>query len=632
MLRFAESLVFSRVRCPADPGTARAQTAVAMSLRILLLALVSAHALACVGSEASIKSGEEEEAPVDGAFDSFRNPTDLGELRLGESTRGELTRDARYLAWTFELNGDAEVSLSTGDAGAGEVDTVAYLYREGERGWGRYIARNDDADGSLFSRITRSLGAGRYRILVKGYSTRTVGAFALASICEGPGCPVTVEPTACLFGASFGELETRVNVTNRQTLNAAWPFIDSQRAQIVIALQQSSHTDVTTVEEAFMRVDGGVIETWWLYDEAGARSFTAFTYGAGDNLYGAIFFGQTTTLVASIRDGFYEGCTVRAETCALGNRYRELLASTAFEAVLSTRILDASGLAPSRAVQLVRAVQVAYADATTATEALASVDGGEVNLTQLQHRATGRVITAYEYGAGDNSYGAIFLGDTTELVASITDGDFYDCAFFDEGTPGTGVGVGADCNDTIVCATGLRCEGIVGEVGFGKCASTATLPNQGMECASDAACGEGLVCAGVTGGYGLCNPQWMRGSFSEDGSVAIPDGDPAGLSRTLYAYGLATVSTDVEVRALIRHEFPGDLLVTLTNPSGTESVLFDGERDEWDTTDIELDGPVSGFPGDESVNGGWTLRIIDRAARDMGTLERWSLGLTSRWD
>jgi subtilisin-like proprotein convertase family protein len=604
-----------------------------MKYRSSLLALVAAHAFSCVGSDPSLlKSGEEEAAPVDGAFDSFRAPTDLGTLRLGETVRAELSRDARFLAWTFELTDDATVTLATGDAGAGEVDTVAYLYREGARGWGRYVARNDDVDGTLFSRITEELGVGRYRILVKGYSSRTFGAFSLASSCDGPGCPVSIEPSACLFGAELSDLESRVRVTNRQTLDAAWPFIDSQRAQIVTAVQQSAHTDVVTVEEAFARVDGGVIESWWLLDEAGARSFVAYSYGAGDNVYGAIFFGQSTALVASIRDGFFEGCTVRAQTCALGGSYRALLDSTAFEAVLSTTIRDASSLTPSRAVQLTRAAQVAYDEVTTAAEALATVDEGLVNLTQLQHRATGRIVTAYEYGAGDNSSGAVFLGDTTELVASITDGDIYDCAFFDEGTPGTGAGVGADCNETTVCAEGLRCEGFVAEVGFGKCAPTTRLPNDGMACSSDAVCGEGLVCAGVTSGYGLCNPQWMRGSFSEGTSVAIPDGDPAGVSRTLYAYGLATVSTDVEVRALIRHEFPGDLRVTLTNPSGTEVVLFDGERDEWETTDIELDGPVRGFPGDESVNGAWVLRIVDRAARDVGTLERWALDLTSRWD
>lgn len=469
-------------------------------------------AVACAAPEA--KPATESDVPVDGAFDSFRNPTDLGELTLGEATQGELTRRDQFLAWTFSLTDDATVSLFTGDAGDGEVDTVAYLYQEGERGWGRYLERNDDFGDSYFSRVTMELGVGRYRILVKGYSSRTEGRFTLDSTCDGPGCPSEV-------------------------------------------------------------------------------------------------------------------------ACGLGTTYHELLDSSAFTIGSRVVVRDVATLDARQSVQLFRAVQTTYTEVTNASEALMAVDGDEVNLTELRHR-DGRVVRAYEFGAGDNSYGAIFYGDTTEIAARIVDGDLMDCTFVDDGSaPELGL-EGDDCNDTLLCSADLRCNGFVADAGFGKCISTERLPNEGADCDSDAACGEGAICAGLTRGYGLCAPAWMRGSFADalDGmaSVAIPDAQPAGVARTITAYGLATVDTDVVIAATIRHEFPGDLLVTLTNPSDNEVVVFDGRVNAWEDENVVLTGPVSGFSGDESVNGVWTLRVMDREARDVGSLEGWALTITSRWD
>lgn len=50
-------------------------------------------------------------------------------------------------------------------------------------------------------------------------------------------------------------------------------------------------------------------------------------------------------------------------------------------------------------------------------------------MIDLRHGPTGTTVRAFEYGAGDNSYGAIFKGGTTERLASIVDLTYYDCAF-----------------------------------------------------------------------------------------------------------------------------------------------------------------------------------------------------------
>ena len=93
-------------------------------------------------------------------------------------------------AWTFEVSRSAYVSVSTAASNA-RLDTVLYLFRGSSEGdWGRYIDRNDDTGGTLLSAITRRpLGAGRYQVLVQGYSGLERGPFELAAACSGLGCP-----------------------------------------------------------------------------------------------------------------------------------------------------------------------------------------------------------------------------------------------------------------------------------------------------------------------------------------------------------------------------------------------------------------------------------------------------------
>jgi len=99
---------------------------------------------------------------------------------------------------------------------------------------------------------------------------------------------------------------------------------------------------------------------------------------------------------------------------------------------------------PVRERQLVRAVQVAYEEATTLAEALDIVDPGGVNLIDLRHVATGRVYRAYEYGAGENSYGAIFEGEGLEMVSAITDDYLNECNTRDRAVEVEGVAFSAD--------------------------------------------------------------------------------------------------------------------------------------------------------------------------------------------
>ncbi len=442
--------------------------------------VIAALGAGCI--DPATDKGAESALPGEGAADSFQKPTEHGAIGFDATATARLLKKEQHHTWTFALTGDAEVDLVTGPPSAGgpEVDTVLYLYKRKPAGnWGSWIARNDDADGTLWSSVTRDLGAGEYRVLVKGYSSATRGDFAVTVGCAGAGC------------------------------------------------------------------------------------------------------------VAAPSD-----------ECLLGTTYHELMADPGFAPLYSAKIYDAATLSPLQRDQVILAVhQSSHTDVVTIEEAFAAVDQGEINVTELQHVTTGQILRAYEYGAGDNSYGAVIYGGTLVLAASIRDGDLYDCTFV------------------------ARPAG--------------PIPGEGASCTSDPACGDTrLICAGLTRAeVGQCLPLWMRGTFDDvAGGVTIPDAGT--LRRDLTVFGLATVDTDVELRATIAHPKASQLLVYLQNPATAEVLVWDGPARGADAdadSYAEIDGPVR-FSGDEQVNGTWTLRIVDLTGGEVGTLSDWHLTVTSRWD
>jgi hypothetical protein len=477
-------------------------------MKALPFALVCVLAGGCVDE---LEKGDEDEAPsVDGKDDSFAKPIDHGAIAFDTAAESALAATAKFHAWDFTLSGDAKIVMTTGKPAAGGkmIDTVLYLYKEGATSWGPYIARNDDVGESLWSKITKNLGAGHYRVLVKGYAATTTGKFGVKVACTGAGCAAPEPEAACLLPDTFGEWRTSpdYNTYSDRKVTSPSELERLEADQIILALHQSSHTDVRTVEEAFARVDGG-----------------------------------------------------------------------------------------------------------------------EINIVERAHRATNQIIVGIEYGAGDNSYGALLYYNTVDLAAPIHDGDLLDCTFE---PPGALVGEGDDCRAQSECPTGLRCTGLT--AGHGVCVSLVNLPGEDASCTTDAQCGAGLVCNGKNYGSGMCAAAWTRGTFDSIPGDPIPDNGE--LKTYLTAYGLATVDNDVNVRLDITHGRPNQLRIFLRNAAGSDVLVWDGPTQPTVSgTALHLDQPV-GFSGDESVNGSWSLRIVDTAAGHTGTVTRWGLTLGSRWD
>lgn len=389
------------------------------------LVLVPFALLACDDTK-----GPEDNIPEDGKLDSFRSPTDHGVISFGSVAIAKLSAAEQHHTWTMSLSAPAHLHAFTARVPhAASIDTVLYLYKRTATGWGAYIERNDDDGRNHWSSIDRELTAGEYRVLVKGYSASTKGSFNLTVDCDGAGC---APASTCVFGSTYGDIVGNPNlvVSSSQRVTSPANLSDLDKARIISALHQSSHTDVMTIEEALAAADQGEVNVVRLYEPAAARTYTAVEYGAGDNSYGAIFYWDTADIVASIHDGDLEHCTVKPEVCLVGSSWNDLKTNPAFTRTSSRVVTMASELSGVPAQQALAAIKIAYDDSTDLADGLTKIDDGGLNVITLKHATSGASVDVFEYGAGDNSYGAVFRAGTLSTAAEIHDLDFYGCSLF----------------------------------------------------------------------------------------------------------------------------------------------------------------------------------------------------------
>ncbi len=112
-------------------------------------------------------------------------------------------------------------------------------------------------------------------------------------------------------------------------------------------------------------------------------------------------------------------------------------------------------------------------------------------------------------------------------------------------------------------------------------------------------------------------------------SVAIPDNNKTGISRTL------SVSQDliieaVQIKLSVTHTYPGDLAFELYSPSGTKSIVLNGNSAMgFESRSQNLSSVVltsNAFYGEHS-NGTWTLKVIDIFNSDTGTLTNFRINI-----
>ncbi|HWQ13537.1 MAG TPA: proprotein convertase P-domain-containing protein [Roseiflexaceae bacterium] len=110
----------------------------------------------------------------------------------------------------------------------------------------------------------------------------------------------------------------------------------------------------------------------------------------------------------------------------------------------------------------------------------------------------------------------------------------------------------------------------------------------------------------------------------------IPDNTPAGIVRELELAEDGTIDA-IEVDIDITHTYIGDLEVTLTAPSGRLVVLHQragGAADNLIATYRSVTHAGLGGLRGQPLRGTWRLHVADRAAIDVGKLNRWALRIT----
>ena len=369
---------------------------------------------------------------ADGAADSWGSPTRFGALFQGVWQFGHVdpSSSIRFPTWDFSVDGAASVTITTREAPTDEPEltaTALYLYQQRDDGTYRRIARALPADGEGFATLTRALDEGTYRVLAKGLSGDAYGGFMLRMDCTGDGCEAGPQ---CLFGSGeFHEIrdvhegsllsygDTRLTVTSQMT--------DALKQQIIAAVRESSHDDVTTIEQAFDAVDLGEINRYWMWDDLRGESIYAIEYGAGDNSYGAFFHDNAPTPIAAIHDGYLDECTWAPRACVFGQYKNEAQFMPEMKRTGLRELAPTDPIDPRLESQIRAALSYGEPGETVA-ELIEMTDDGTVTIEQLEH-ADGRKFIGIHWYGGDNPVGAFFPADSDAPAAQISDGEIGNC-------------------------------------------------------------------------------------------------------------------------------------------------------------------------------------------------------------
>ncbi len=281
----------------------------------LKLAAIAVLAFACSESEDAGKGPAPADPITDPKSDSFRAPVEHGKVTFGTRVETAFAEGARFHAFDFELSGSASVKITT-DSTDTDRDTVAYLYESADGAWGRYLEKNDDYDpGTFFSQISADLGAGKFRVLVRGYSRAEKGDFGVVVDCTGDGCGATTPPPmdaqeTCIFGERYHDLEISpaLKVLGEAFVDAS--NVTEAQKPFVLAGVQAAYEEASTIEEAFESTDENGVNYTTLVDRFDGTEYVAVEYGAGDNSYGAIFGADPSVTAAKISDGDLWPCNV----------------------------------------------------------------------------------------------------------------------------------------------------------------------------------------------------------------------------------------------------------------------------------------------------------------------------------
>ena len=121
-------------------------------------------------------------------------------------------------------------------------------------------------------------------------------------------------------------------------------------------------------------------------------------------------------------------------------------------------------------------------------------------------------------------------------------------------------------------------------------------------------------------------PQCQTGpqEYENTTPVDIPDDDQNGATSTIEVAESGAIQA-LSVTVDITHTYSGDIEIRLIHPDGTDIQVLDPTMES--TPDIQETFVVEDF-NDKDSAGTWTLKLIDHASMDTGTLNSWVLKIT----
>lgn len=134
-------------------------------------------------------------------------------------------------------------------------------------------------------------------------------------------------------------------------------------------------------------------------------------------------------------------------------------------------------------------------------------------------------------------------------------------------------------------------------------------------------------------GYTLLGPLSNTGFIASAAlALAIPDNNVAGATNALSVPNTpgVQVTEAVQIRVSVTHTFTGDLGIELTSPSGTRSVLLNARNGFGASANLSNMVLLSNAFYGENPTGTWTIKIVDGALADAGTLTSWAIRVYGR--
>lgn len=169
-------------------------------------------------------------------------------------------------------------------------------------------------------------------------------------------------------------------------------------------------------------------------DDHGSTTYSKIARALGAGRYRALVKGHqaSTRGKFSLRvacDG--AGCAAPdPNACLFGEVYHDIATNPDLVVHSSSKLTLATlpTLGAADRERFVRGVEEATEmDVATPEQALALLDQEESNVIRVSEPAGNRSFVVFEFGLGDNSYGAIFESVSGEFVSKIHDGDLEEC-------------------------------------------------------------------------------------------------------------------------------------------------------------------------------------------------------------